>query len=78
MPRYIVGHLGRIAAIEAAMAAWPAVVTTGASYRGVGLPDCVTQGLSAATTIRERLAGATAPAPALNCPSLEPAPAPVA
>jgi oxygen-dependent protoporphyrinogen oxidase len=55
MPRYTVGHLGRVAAIEHAMAGWPAIVTTGASYRGVGLPDCVTQGLAAAATVRERL-----------------------
>ncbi len=74
MPRYTVGHLGRIAAIEAALATWPAVVTTGASYRGVGLPDCVTQGLAAAATVRERLAGAGVTAPALRCPSLDPVP----
>jgi oxygen-dependent protoporphyrinogen oxidase len=58
MPRYTVGHLGRVAAIEHAVAEWPAIVTTGASYRGVGLPDCVTQGLAAATNVRERLGGA--------------------
>ena len=34
MPRYTVGHLDRVAAIEAAMAAWPAVMLAGASYRG--------------------------------------------
>ena len=58
MPRYTVGHLGRVAAIEHALAEWPAIVTTGASYRGVGLPDCVTQGLAAATRVREHLGGA--------------------
>ncbi len=55
MPRYTVGHLDRIAAIEAAMTAWPAVTVAGASYRGVGLPDCVTQGLAAAIRTREWL-----------------------
>jgi oxygen-dependent protoporphyrinogen oxidase len=55
MPRYTVGHLGRVAAIEAAVAAWPAVTVAGASYRGVGLPDCVTQGLAAAGRVGERL-----------------------
>ncbi len=48
MPRYTVGHLKRVAAIETAMAGWPDVTLAGASYRGVGLPDCVTQGLAAA------------------------------
>jgi oxygen-dependent protoporphyrinogen oxidase len=60
MPRYTVGHLGRVAAIEAAVAGWPAVTLAGASYRGVGLPDCVSQGLSAAAAVRSRLAGGAA------------------
>jgi oxygen-dependent protoporphyrinogen oxidase len=55
MPRYTTGHLGRVAAIEAAVSAWPAVTVAGASYRGVGLPDCVTQGQAAATRIGEWL-----------------------
>lgn len=63
MPRYTVGHLRRVAAIESAIATWPAVVTTGASYRGVGLPDCVSQGRSAAAHVAQRL-GAEPIAPA--------------
>ncbi len=55
MPRYTVGHLDRVAAVEAAVAGWPAVVTTGASYRGVGLPDCITQALAATERVRTRL-----------------------
>jgi len=62
MPRYTVGHLDRVAAIEAAVTAWPAVTVAGASYRGVGLPDCVTQGQAAASRIGEWL-GTGAPAP---------------
>jgi oxygen-dependent protoporphyrinogen oxidase len=55
MPRYTVGHLRRVAAIDAAAGAWPAVTVTGASYRGVGLPDCVTQGQAAAASVAARL-----------------------
>ena len=55
MPRYTVGHLDRVAAIEAAMDAWPAVTLAGASYRGVGLPDCIAQGQAAAVRVGERL-----------------------
>jgi oxygen-dependent protoporphyrinogen oxidase len=55
MPRYTVGHLGRVAAIEEAVTAWPAVTVAGASYRGVGLPDCVTQGQAGATRMGEWL-----------------------
>ena len=60
MPRYTVGHLGRVAAIEAAVTAWPAVTVAGASYRGVGLPDCITQGHAAAARMGEWL-GASDP-----------------
>ena len=62
MPRYTVGHLDRVAAIETAMAAWPAVTLAGASYRGVGLPDCITQGLAAASRVAARVGARSAPA----------------
>jgi protoporphyrinogen/coproporphyrinogen III oxidase len=60
MPRYTVGHLGRVAAVEDAMTAWPAVTVAGASYRGVGLPDCVTQGQAAAARVGEWLGASAA------------------
>ena len=41
MPQYAVGHLERVAAIEARAAVLPAVALAGAAYRGVGVPDCV-------------------------------------
>jgi oxygen-dependent protoporphyrinogen oxidase len=59
MPRYTVGHLRRVTAIEDAMTAWPAVTVAGASYRGVGLPDCITGGLAAAGRIGEWLGAGT-------------------
>ncbi|HET7829117.1 MAG TPA: protoporphyrinogen oxidase [Candidatus Limnocylindrales bacterium] len=55
MARYTVGHLQRLEAVEAALADWPAVVLAGASYRGMGLPDCVAQGTDAAHRLVERL-----------------------
>lgn len=55
MPRYTVGHLERVHAIERALARWPALVACGASYRGIGLPDCVSQGQVAAGQLLERL-----------------------
>lgn len=58
MPRYTVGHLGRVARIDEALAAWPAVTVAGASYRGVGLPDCVSQGVAVAARVRARLSAA--------------------
>jgi protoporphyrinogen oxidase len=54
MPRYTVGPLSSVAAIEAAVTAWPAVTVAGASFRGVGLPDCITQSQAAAIRMGER------------------------
>lgn len=52
--QYDVGHLDRVAAIEAALP--PEVVVAGSPYRGVGLPDCIHQAQIAAEGIAERLA----------------------
>lgn len=58
MPRYLVGHLDRLAALDAQLATEPRLALVGAAYRGSGVPDCVAQGTSAATRLmdRERLA----------------------
>ncbi|MCG0238574.1 MAG: protoporphyrinogen oxidase [Firmicutes bacterium] len=48
MPQYRVGHLDRLARIEAALAAEPGIILAGAAYRGVGVPDCISQGEQAA------------------------------
>ncbi len=49
MPQYTVGHLARVAAIEARVAALPGLHLAGAAYRGVGIPDCVRSGEAAAS-----------------------------
>jgi oxygen-dependent protoporphyrinogen oxidase len=51
MPQYTVGHLERVAAIEARTAALPGLALAGAAYRGVGLPDCVRGGEVAADSV---------------------------
>ena len=48
MPQYEVGHLERVAAVERALARHPGLLVAGASYRGVGVPDCIRQGELAA------------------------------
>lgn len=55
MPRYTVGHLDRVVRAEQALAPWPSVRIAGAAYHGVGLPDCISDGHSAADAIAERL-----------------------
>jgi oxygen-dependent protoporphyrinogen oxidase len=51
MPRYTVGHLGRVAAAEAALESRPEVILAGAAFRGVGVPDCVARGRAAAERV---------------------------
>lgn len=48
MPQYRVGHLQRLEAIEARLAAAPGLALAGAAYRGVGIADCVRSGETAA------------------------------
>lgn len=46
-PQYEVGHLERLAAIDARLERLPGVQLTGAGFRGVGIPDCVAAGRAA-------------------------------
>jgi oxygen-dependent protoporphyrinogen oxidase len=67
MPQYEVGHLARVAALEAHLAALPGLALAGAGYRGVGIADCVRSGEAAAErllatlTLSRAEAGAGAP-----------------
>ena len=51
MPQYAVGHLERVAAIERETARLYRFALAGAFLRGVGIPDCVQAGESAAEAI---------------------------
>ncbi len=55
MPQYQVGHLERMARIEARLARFPTLALAGKSYRGVGMADCIHGGETAAEGIVERL-----------------------
>jgi protoporphyrinogen/coproporphyrinogen III oxidase len=48
MPQYALGHLARLDAIDARLQSLPGLRLAGASYRGVGVPDCITSGERAA------------------------------
>ena len=48
IPQYTLGHERRLARIETAAARYPGLLLAGASYRGVGIPDCITSGRAAA------------------------------
>ena len=51
MPQYTLGHLDRVAGIEAALGRFPGLLVTGAAYRGVGIPDCIKEGAATAAAI---------------------------
>ena len=55
MAQYTMGHLERVAAIEAARGRHPGLVLAGSSYRGVGIPDCIRQGRQAALRLLDSL-----------------------
>jgi oxygen-dependent protoporphyrinogen oxidase len=51
-PQMEVGHLERMARIEARLAAGPGLLLAGAGLRGAGLPDCIADGRAAAARTR--------------------------
>ncbi|MBI4514445.1 MAG: protoporphyrinogen oxidase [Deltaproteobacteria bacterium] len=54
MPQYRVGHLSRMARIEARVAAAGGLALAGNAYRGVGIPDCIHTGEQAAELLLEQ------------------------
>lgn len=59
MPQYTLGHLDRLAQLDAAVSRYPGLVLTGAGYRGVGIPDCIRDGALAAERVVQDLSGET-------------------
>ncbi|MDP9239559.1 MAG: protoporphyrinogen oxidase, partial [Actinomycetota bacterium] len=55
LPQYAVGHLDRVARIEADVARTPGLAVAGAAYRGVGVPACIRSGYAAAARVGEHL-----------------------
>ncbi|WP_313998171.1 protoporphyrinogen oxidase [uncultured Paenibacillus sp.] len=56
MPQYLPGHLERIQAVERELEdRCPGLVLAGRSYRGVGIPDCIDQGVKAAGKVLGQL-----------------------
>ena len=51
MPQYTLGHLDRLAQLEAALSRFGGLAVTGAGYRGVGLPDCIRDGAETAAKL---------------------------
>ena len=60
-PQYDVGHLDRVAAIEAALPA--GLYVTGSPYRGIGIPDCIHSGELAVQKLLESRGLENSPSP---------------
>jgi protoporphyrinogen/coproporphyrinogen III oxidase len=56
LPQYTVGHLDRVAAIRAGVAAQPGLAVCGAAYDGVGIPACVSTARAAVSQVLAFLA----------------------
>ncbi|PVZ14242.1 protoporphyrinogen oxidase [Actinomycetospora cinnamomea] len=56
LPQYGVGHLDRVAAVEAGVAALPGLAVAGAAWHGVGVPACLATGDAAAARVAAHLA----------------------
>ena len=54
LPQYTVGHLDRVARIQASLAAQPGLAACGAAYAGVGIPACIA---TARAAVDQALAG---------------------
>ena len=50
-----VGHLARVAAIDAALTRHPGLFVTGSGFRGTGIPDCVADGRAIAAQVTKWL-----------------------
>jgi oxygen-dependent protoporphyrinogen oxidase len=57
MPQYHVGHLDRLDRIDRLLTQHPRLALTGAAYRGVGIPDCITNAMAVANALIGRLEG---------------------
>ncbi len=60
-PQYDVGHLERVAAIQARAAQHPGLYLVGSAYLGVGIPDCIADGARAAHAIHSWLERSSTP-----------------
>jgi len=55
MPQYPVGHLDRVKRIHQRLTNHPSLAIAGNALGGIGIPDCIQSGQSAAKQIIERL-----------------------
>lgn len=59
MPQYHVGHLDRVAQINARVDEYPGLALAGNAYHGVGVPDCIHSAENAAQAVMDQLSETT-------------------
>jgi oxygen-dependent protoporphyrinogen oxidase len=60
MPQYTLGHLERLETIQRSLDRYPGLVLAGAAYRGIGIPDCIRDGMEAASAVIRSLTASRA------------------
>jgi oxygen-dependent protoporphyrinogen oxidase len=55
MAQYEVGHLLRVARIDMHLQRFPGLHLSGSAYHGIGIPDCVRMGRSAADAVMRKV-----------------------
>jgi oxygen-dependent protoporphyrinogen oxidase len=58
MPQYHVGHAALVDAIDRRVSRWPGLALAGNAYHGVGIPNCIHSGETAAEHVAAQLADA--------------------
>ena len=57
--QYQVGHAALIESVRKELQSFPGLVVTGSAYTGIGIPDCIRDGASAAKEVIEFLTNIT-------------------
>jgi oxygen-dependent protoporphyrinogen oxidase len=55
IPQYTIGHLDRVARLEAAATTYPGLYLTGNAYHGIAMGDCAEQGEVVAARVAAQL-----------------------
>jgi len=55
MPQYNLGHPEILANLDSILTDHPAIALTGAAYRGVGIPDCISDATAQANALADRI-----------------------
>ena len=61
MPQYVLGHQERLSSIASLLQGKPRLYLAGAAYRGIGIPDCIKDGMQAGKEAIQGILGDHAP-----------------